>query len=75
MIELDEALPYPEGQPLSVSVAPAQTEAAAENGPALVRRAMHEPPMLLSDDVDELERAIQAGRLGVRAAGVFDAGA
>ena len=74
MIELDVALPYPEGQPLNVSVAPAQIEAAPENGPAAIRRAMQQPPTLLPEDVDEFDWTIQAGRLGVREKGVFDAG-
>ncbi len=37
-----------------------------------VLRAMHEPPHLSGEDVDELERIIAAGKLPVRREGVFE---
>ncbi len=40
--------------------------------PAAIRQAMHEPPHLRWEDVDELEEAIEEGKLPVRQAGVFD---
>jgi hypothetical protein len=39
---------------------------------AAILKAMSEPPHLTSEDVDELERAIEAGRLPVQSTGAFD---
>jgi hypothetical protein len=39
-----------------------------------ILRAVHEPPHLAPGDLDELERAIAAGRLPVRQDGIFDRG-
>lgn len=50
-IELDEALPYPEGQPLTISVEPSATPLPS-GSPAAIRRAMGEPPHLHEDVVD-----------------------
>lgn len=71
MIELEEPLPYPEGQPVSVSVNPLTTH-LHPGSPAAIRQVMHEPPHLNWEDVDELERAIEEGKLPVRQEGVFD---
>jgi len=52
-------------------------EAAAEHPAgtaAAIRQAMRKPPHLSDEDVDELERAIEAGRLPVQSAGAFDEG-
>lgn len=70
-IELEESLPYPEGQPVSVVVEPLAEQSQA-GSPAAIRQAMHEPPHLNWEDVDELERAIAEAKLPVRQAGVFD---
>ena len=64
-IELEDELPYPEGQPVSVSVEPL-TEQSQPGVPAVIRQAMHEPPRLRWEDVDELERAIAAAKLPVQ---------
>jgi hypothetical protein len=40
--------------------------------PAVLRQAMHEPPHLPWEDVDELERAIAEGKLPVHQESVFD---
>jgi hypothetical protein len=40
--------------------------------PAALRQAMHEPPHLPWEDVDELERAIAEGKLPVHQESVFD---
>src|SRR4030095_9490806 len=71
IIELEEPLPYPDGQPLSVSVEPwaGQLEPGS---PAAIRQVMHEPPHLRWEAVDELEQAIATGKLPVHHAGVFD---
>lgn len=70
-IELEEALPYPEGQAVSVSVQPLAEQARAGT-PLAVRQAMHEPPHLPAEDVDELERVIRRGQIQVTQGGVFD---
>lgn len=70
-IELEEPLPYPEGQPVSVFVEPLAGQLQA-GSPTAIRQVMHEPPHLKWEDVDELERAIEEARLPVRQGGVFD---
>ena len=70
-IELEESLPYAEGQPVSVVVTPLAAQLQA-GSPAAIRQVMHEPPHLVWEDVDELERAIEEARLPVRQAGAFD---
>ena len=71
MIALEELLPYHEGQPLSVSVEPRGGQPYL-GFPAAIRQVMHEPPHLRWEEVDELERAIGAGKLPVHHVGVFD---
>jgi hypothetical protein len=70
-IDLDESLPFPEGQTVRVTV-----EAIAPvdecGSPAAVLAAMREPPFVSPEDVCALERAIQEGSLPVVEAGVFD---
>ena len=63
-IELEEQLPFPEGQPVSISVEPLDEKPQLDL-PAVVRQIMHGPPHLSWEDVDELERAIEKGRLPV----------
>lgn len=71
-IELEEPLPYPEGQPVRVSVEP-MTAPLRPGSPEAILRAMHEAPHVREEDVDELERVIAEGQLPVRQEGVFDA--
>ena len=71
IIELEERLPYPDGQPVSISVEPF-VERVHPGSPVAVRRVMHEPPHLRWEDVDELERAIEEGKLPVHQQSVFD---
>jgi hypothetical protein len=70
-IELDEPLPYPEGQPVNVAVQPITTP-FPPGSPAAIRKVMHEPPHLDPEAVAELERAIEEGQLPVQQEGVFD---
>ncbi len=70
-IELEEPLPFSDGQRVSVWVEPVVREGPS-GSPALVRRAMHAPPHLQPGDVEELERAIEEARLPVRPQGPFD---
>ncbi|OGG45977.1 MAG: hypothetical protein A3F84_17365 [Candidatus Handelsmanbacteria bacterium RIFCSPLOWO2_12_FULL_64_10] len=72
-IELETLLPYPEGQPIRVSVEPL-TAQSRSGSPVAIRQAMHEPPHLSSGEVDELEQAIELGKLPVRQEGVFEKG-
>ena len=73
IIELDEVLPYVEGLLVNVIVEPGDSSLQA-GSPAVIRQAMHEPPHLTQEDVDELEQATAAGQLPVRNKGVFDDG-
>ncbi len=70
-VELDELLPYPEGQLLSVSVEPVE-EHAAPGSAAAIRRVMHEAPHLSRKDVVGMEEAIERGKLPLRHESVFD---
>jgi hypothetical protein len=72
-IELEEPLPYPEGQPVSVLVEPLAGQ-LQPGSPATIRRVMHEPPHLNQEDVDELERVIEEGKLPVHQESVFGEG-
>jgi predicted HTH domain antitoxin len=49
-------------------------ERPARGSAAAVLQAMHAPPHLDSADVDELDRAIEAGRMPPRFQGVFEQG-
>lgn len=73
IIELDEALPYVEGCLINVIVEP-ENSALQAGSPAAIQQAMHEPPHLTREDVNELEQAIAAGQLPVHDSGVFDDG-
>ena len=63
-IELEEALPFVDGQPVSVSVELLPVQPAA-GSPEAVRHAMRQPPHLRPEDVDELEALIREGQLPV----------
>jgi hypothetical protein len=70
-IELQEPLPFDNGQPLQVSVKPSVAR-ASRGAPGAVRAAMHKPPHVPADAVAELLRAIARARLRVRPQGVFE---
>ena len=65
IIELEEVLPYTEGQAVSVSIAPLGEHPQAGLAFA-IRNVMHEPPHLQWTLVDEMEQAIAQGKLPVR---------
>jgi hypothetical protein len=71
IIELEDLLPYPEGQPVRIWVEPF-AEPLKPGSPEAIRQVMHEPPYLKWEDVDELERAIEESKLPVRQESVFD---
>jgi hypothetical protein len=71
IIELEETLPYSDGQAVSVSVEALHPDLQPGSAAAIlkVRRSL---PDLNPDDVDELERLIRRGRLPVRMRGEFE---
>ena len=70
IIELEEPLPYAEGQPVSVSIEPLRRE-FHPGSPPTVLKVMRDLPPINPKDVDELERVIERGRLPVRMQGLF----
>ena len=70
-IELDEALPFPAGQPLDIHIEPATAEAAI-GSPARLLEAVRQPPHVSAEDAAEFQRAIQSGTLVPDERGVFD---
>ena len=70
-IELFQPLPFADGQQVTLSITP-DAEEPPFGSPQALLKAIHEPPHLDPADVDELDRAIAAGKLPVRYEGVFD---
>ncbi|MGA2064525.1 MAG: hypothetical protein ABSG86_06140 [Thermoguttaceae bacterium] len=62
------------GQKLSGKLGPAAIVEPAAGSSAAVLQAMRAPPHLDGADVDELERAVQAGRVPARFDGIFERG-
>jgi hypothetical protein len=71
IIELEEALPYSDGQAVSVSVEALQPDLQPGSA-ATILKVMRSLPDLNPDDIDELERLIRQGRLPVRMQGEFE---
>lgn len=71
IIELEEALPYSEGQAVSVSVEALHPDLQPGSAAAILK-VMRSLPDLNPDDVDELERLIRQGTLPVRMRGEFE---
>ena len=67
-IQLDEALPYPEGQPVNVAVEPVREPSGSAGS---ILKGLDEPPHLDGPEVDEWERAIEAGKLPVHEGRAF----
>lgn len=70
-IELEEQLPFPEGQPVTVSVE-LLTSQHPPGSPATILEAISQLPHLDPEDVDALERAIEESRLPIREERLFD---
>jgi len=70
-IELEKALPYTEGCLVNVTVE-LENSSLHAGSPAAILQAMHEPPHLPDEAIDELEQAIAAAQLPVRDEGSFD---
>ena len=71
IIELEESLPYSNGQAVSVSVEALHADLQLGSAPAILK-VMRSLPDLNPDDVDELEQLIRQGRLPVRMQGEFE---
>lgn len=63
-IELEEPLPYSEGQPISVSIESLRPEVQPGSAVAILK-VMRDLPQLNPEDVDELEQAIEDSKLRV----------
>jgi len=70
-IELTEPHPFPEGQPLRVSV---EVWPSRAGNARTLRQAMHTSPHLAQADVDELEAVIHQGKIPVNDGWVFNEG-
>lgn len=70
-IELDEALPIPSGQKLTVRVE-AETDGPRPGSAAALLEALRQPPHLTAEDIAELNRAMAQGKSVPRAEGIFD---
>lgn len=71
IIELEETLPYSEGQPVNVSIEPLDRE-LQPGSPAAIRKAMRNLPRLNPEVVDELERVIEQGKLPIGTKDLFE---
>lgn len=69
--ELEEALPYQDGQSVSIWIEPLAVVPPPGSVDAVLR-AMAQPPHLTDEDVRELERSIEEGRLPASDGGIFD---
>ena len=69
-IELEQPLPFPEGQPVCVEVRPEAPEAGHA---AALLAAIRKPSGLQPGDVEAMERAIEEGKLPVSDGAIFDA--
>jgi len=70
IIELEDPLPYSEGQVVSVSIEPLRLD-LRQGSPAAILKVLRDLPHFNTEDVDELERAIEQGKLPVRTQGVI----
>jgi hypothetical protein len=73
IIELEEALPYSDGQAVSVSVEALHPDIQLGSVPAILK-VIRSLPDLNPDDVDELEQLIRHGQLPIRMQGEFEKG-
>jgi hypothetical protein len=71
IIELEDSLPYSDGQPVIISLFPF-SEQSYSGSPEAIRLAMRKPPHIKPEDIDELEQEIEKGKLLVYSKGVFD---
>ena len=70
-IELEHALPFLEGQSVTISVEPAEDD-LLRGSPAALLKAMHELPHLEKGDIEEFERVLMENKLPANGRGIFD---
>ncbi|GMU80595.1 MAG: hypothetical protein AMXMBFR47_04660 [Planctomycetota bacterium] len=70
-IELDEMLPFPQGQAVDVDVRPLEAS-SLPGSPSRLLDAVRSAPHISNDDLAELESAIQSGKLPPSDRAVFD---
>jgi hypothetical protein len=72
MIELEEPLPYKDGQAISVLVQPIVGH-PGPGSPGALLKAIRQPPHVTAEDVEALESAIREAELPVSPGDIFDA--
>lgn len=70
-IELEHALPFPEGQAIQVTVE-AERDTPRPGSAEAVRKFLRESTPVDRQDVEEMERLIEEGKLPVKSGGPFD---
>ena len=70
MIELGMPVPFRDGQLVDLSIEPVEEDQRGTI--AALRQAMHEPPHVSREDVDELLRIIKEARTPTSSRGIFD---
>jgi len=65
-----EPIDLPAGQVVDLDITPVQEPPLGS--PARLLQAMHKAPHIPKEDVEELERLIEEGKLPVRYDGIFD---
>ncbi len=70
-IELEESLPYIDGQPVRVSIQPLEKDLRVGT-PEAIRNAMQAPPRIGREAADEFDRLIEDAKLPVRPGRVFE---
>jgi hypothetical protein len=68
IIELEEPLPFCEGQPVTVSIEPFHPE-QQPGSPQAILKVLRDLPNIQTEDVDELEQLIKRGSLPIRLEG------
>ena len=70
-IELEQPLPYEDGQAVTVSIEPV-TKEPAPGSPEAILKAIHSLPHVDEDAITELQRVIKQGRLPSSTRKLFD---
>jgi hypothetical protein len=68
IIELEEPLPFSEGQPVTVSIESFHPE-QQPGSPQAILKVLRDLPNIQTEDVDELEQVIERDRLRARIQG------
>jgi len=70
-IELEEQVPYPDGQRVKIAIEPIYAK-AKPGSPSDILTVVRSLPDIALEDVAELERVIACGKLPVSSKGIFD---